>query len=488
MQRALGIMLHISSLPNKFGFGAFSKEAFSFVDFLKASNVKYWQVLPLNPIMKSGSPFQSYSVFAGNSCFIDFEQLLSLQELKNCGFKNLANIDFEKIYLTRKAALKLCFKKYFKSTQKDYINFCKNNKFWLEDYATFMTIKEVFCDVALQQFPKMLRERKKTELAKFKKDHKHIVDFYKYEQFLFFTQWQKLKDYAKQNDIQIIGDLAFYPSTDSCDVWANKNEFCVDSNFVPTKIGGVPPDFFSQEGQVWGNPVYNIQNMKQNKFEWWKKRFEQTKNFFDVVRLDHFRGFEAFYQIDAKTQDAKNGVWQKSFGKELFDNLDKQKVPQFIAEDLGIITQDVLNLMKQIKVPGMKVFQFAFDGNEKNPYFPHNYIDDCACYLGTHDNNTFVGFLKEVPANVLQQIKDYLRLPLESTYEQITKECTKLLVCSKANLCVLTMQDLLYLDEKSRMNIPGVAMGNWKFKINKNQLTKSLSNYIKELVILSGRN
>ena len=305
---------------------------------------------------------------------------------------------------------------------------------------------------------------------------------------MFFSQWQKLKDYAKNSGIQIIGDLAFYPSVDSCDVWANKEEFCVDEKFIPTKLGGVPPDFFSLDGQNWGNPVYNVEKMAQNNFKWWKNRFEQTKKFFDIVRLDHFRGFEAFYKIDAKTQDAKNGKWQKSFGKALFDSLNKNKVPEFIAEDLGIITKEVTTLMNQIKIPGMRVFQFAFDGNEKNAYFPHNYTSDCVCYLGTHDNNTFVGFLKEIPSNVLQQIKDYLRLPLEATYEQITKESAKLLACSKANLCILNIQDLLCLDEKSRMNIPGVPMGNWKFRINKKYLKKTLSQQIKELVILSGRN
>ena len=282
--------------------------------------------------------------------------------------------------------------------------------------------------------------------------------------------------------------MAFYPATDSCDVWANKDEFCVDENFVPTKIGGVPPDFFSEEGQVWGNPVYNVENMAQNNFRWWRKRFEQTKKFFDVVRLDHFRGFEAFYEVDAKTLDAKKGKWKKSFGKALFDSLNKNNTPEFIAEDLGIITKEVGELMKQINVPGMRVFQFAFDGNEKNLYFPHNYTSNCVCYLGTHDNNTFVGFLKEVPPQVLQQIKDYLRLPIESTYEQITKECAKVLACSKADLCVLNIQDLLYLDEKSRMNIPGVPTGNWKFRINKKLITKDLAEQIKELVVLSGRN
>ena len=488
MQRALGVMLHVSSLWGKFGFGALSKEAFSFVDFLKNAGVKYWQVLPLNPIMQSGSPFQSYSVFAGNLCLIDFEELLSSEQLKKCGFKNSAEIDFDKIYMSRKSALKLCFKKYFNKQKENIEAFCKENSFWLEDYALFMAIKEVFCGISLQQFPKVLRDREKASIEKFKKQHKHIVDFYKYEQFLFFTQWQKLKDYAKNCGIKIIGDLAFYPATDSCDVWANKDEFCVDENFVPTKIGGVPPDFFSEEGQVWGNPVYNVENMAQNNFRWWRKRFEQTKKFFDVVRLDHFRGFEAFYEVDAKTLDAKKGKWKKSFGKALFDSLNKNNTPEFIAEDLGIITKEVGELMKQINVPGMRVFQFAFDGNEKNLYFPHNYTSNCVCYLGTHDNNTFVGFLKEVPPQVLQQIKDYLRLPIESTYEQITKECAKVLACSKADLCVLNIQDLLCLDEKSRMNIPGVPTGNWKFRINKKLITKDLAEQIKELVVLSGRN
>ncbi|MBQ3047535.1 MAG: 4-alpha-glucanotransferase [Clostridia bacterium] len=485
MQRALGIMLHISSLPNKYGYGAFSKEAFCFVDFLNKSNVKYWQVLPLNPIMQSGSPFQSYSVFAGNSCFIDFEQFLSKEQLKKCGFKNSKKMDFDQINLSRKTALKIVFKKYF--NENEIKDFCNKNSFWLDDYATFMAIKDVYKGVALQNFVNLLKVRDKTRLQKFKSEHKKIIDFYKFEQYLFFEQWNKLKEYANKNGVKIIGDLAFYPSTDSCDVWANRNDFCVDYNLQPKKLGGVPPDYFSKEGQIWGNPVYNIENMKADNYKWWQQRLEQTKQFFDVVRLDHFRGFDAFYEVDATKKDAKNGVWQKSFGDDLFGVLNKTKVPLFIAEDLGVITESVRQLMAKYNIPGMRVFQFAFDGNEKNLYFPHNYTDNCVCYLGTHDNNTFIGFLKEIPPQVLQTLKDYLRLPLESTYEQITKQSIKVLACSKANLCVLCMQDLLLLDEKSRMNIPGVAFKNWGFKITQKDLSPSLQQYIKQLTIISDR-
>jgi len=485
MQRALGIMLHISSLPNKYGYGAFSEEAFCFVDFLKKSGVKYWQVLPLNPIMQSGSPFQSHSVFAGNSCFIDFEQFLSKEQLKKCGFKNSKKMNFKQICKSRQQALKIVFKMCF--DEQKIKDFCLKNSFWLEDYATFMAIKDVFDGIAVQDFKDELKHRDKIKLEKFKQKYKKVVDFYKFEQFLFFSQWQKLKDYANKNGVQIIGDLAFYPSTDSCDVWANADEFFVDENLKPKMIGGVPPDYFSINGQVWGNPVYDIQKMKSNNYKWWQLRLEQTKQFFDVVRLDHFRGFESFYQIDATTQDAKTGTWQKSFGESLFKSLNKNKTPLFIAEDLGIITNEVTDLMKSCNIPGMRVFQFAFDGNEKNMYFPHNYIGNCVCYLGTHDNNTFVGFLKEISPQVLQTLKNYLRLPEEATYEQITKQSIHMLACSKADLCVLCMQDLLFLDEKSRMNIPGTAQGNWGYKLSQKDLSADLQNYIKKITIISDR-
>ena len=485
MKRACGIFLHISSLPNKYGFGCFSKEAYEFVDFLKKSGQKYWQVLPFNPTNESGSPFQSFSVFAGNPCFIDLTEFLSEKELTKLGFKQTKKIDFDDVLKLRLAALKVVFKKYF--VQEEVDAFSKKNSYWLEDYATFMALKDKYNGVEYLAFPEALKNYDLEAVENFKIKNKKQIEFYKFVQYIFMQQWGRLKKYANDNGIEIIGDIAFYPASDSSDVWANREEFCFDKNGNQKGVAGVPPDYFSEDGQLWGNPIYNKEKMIENKFVWWVKRFEQSNKFYDVVRIDHFRGFEAYWVCDAKAETAKNGKWVKGFGYELFEELKKHKMPEFIAEDLGIITPKVKALMDKFGLPGMKVFQFAFDGNYKNPYFPHNYLENCVAYIGTHDNNTLIGFLKEISPDTLQQIKDYLSLPENSTYEQISDTLFAIMLNSRANTVIFTMQDLLYLDERYRMNIPGTPEDNWKFVLPKNSLKDSLAKTLLNLTIAANR-
>lgn len=486
MERGSGILLHISSLPNKYGFGCFSKEAYDFIDFLSTTHQKYWQVLPLNPTNETGSPFQCYSVFAGNVCFIDLTKYLTKDELKFLGVKALKKVNFSSIYNQRIKALKYIYDRDF--NEERVKKFVKDNNFWLIDFAVFMTLKEDY-KCSFYEFPKKYKDYEKKAIDEYKKDNKDRINFYIFTQFLFFEQWKSLKDYATKKGIKIIGDIAFYPSSDSSDVWANRKEFCFDNLGNPTAVGGVPPDYFSADGQLWGNPIYNIKNMQQNGYKWWIQRFKFTYKFFDFARLDHFRGFESFWACEPNAINAKVGRWIKGPGKVFFDKLKEiRAIPKLIAEDLGIITEDVKKLIDQTNFPGMKVFQFAFDGNKKNNYFPHNYIDNCVAYLGTHDNNTFIGFLKEVEDKTLRDIKFYLSCKESSTYEEITDMAFSVIMNSKSKIVILSMQDLLYFDERFRMNTPGKVGDNWGFRLNKNYLTKDFVKRLKNLTILANRN
>lgn len=552
--RASGIMLHISSLPNRYGFGCFSKEAYDFVDFLSDSGFRYWQILPLNPTNESGSPFQSYSVFAGNPCFIDLTQVLTEKELlpllnssknansdaqnnfinaqkscsktsencpnaqENCSCNseqnsnnevNLNNkseqifndskniqaecevatcnqIDFNKVYSERLALLKIVFERDF--NKYDLTEFKKKNAFWLEDYAVFSVLKEKY-NVPYWKFPTGLNSHDKKAIDEFKKNNQKQIDFYIFVQYLFFEQWQKLKEYANKKNVQIFGDIAFYPAGDSCDVWANKSEFCFDTRGNPKGVAGVPPDYFSEDGQLWGSPVYNKNEMKKNNYRFWAHRLEYAYNFFDMLRLDHFRGFEAFWVVDDyKSQNAKNGKWVKGLGLDFFNTLKNKKIPKLVAEDLGTITKEVNSLISNLGIAGMRVFQFAFDGNPKNSYFPHNYPDNCVAYIGTHDNNTFVGFLNsEADENSLKEIKNYLGQSEHATYNEILEMVFSVLLNSRAETVILTMQDILFLDEHYRMNTPGTVNGNWCFRLKPNYANENLKNYLLKLNISANR-
>jgi len=486
MTRASGILLHITSLPNKYGLGCFSKEAYDFVDFLSATCQKYWQVLPINPTNDSLSPFQSPAVFAGSIKLIDVTQYLTQKELESLNIKPTKSKNSKTIHNQKIKALKYIFDRDFNKT--DMSSFVKQNDFWLKDYAMFMALKDEYKGVDFRLFPKGLNTHEKQALEKFCSTHKKQIDFYTFVQFLFFTQWEKLKNYANNKGIKIIGDLSFYPANDSCDMWANSKEFCLDDSGNPTGIAGVPPDYFSKDGQLWGNAVYNIKNMQDNNFSWWVKRLKSSLKLFDLVRLDHFRGYESFWCCLPQSKTAKEGKWVKSFGVKLFDNLNQKSTPHFIAEDLGVITPEVEKLKQKLNFPGMKVFQFAFDGDEKNKYFPHNYENNCVAYLGTHDNNTFVGFLKEVPPNTLNQIKEYLGLDIHATYEEITNMALTVVSNSNADTTIFTMQDLMLLDESYRMNTPGTIKNNWLFTLPKNYKTNELIKKIKTLTIIAKRN
>ena len=485
MKRASGVMLHISSLPNKFGFGCFDKEAYKFVDFLKASGQHYWQVLPFNPTNETGSPFQCYSVFAGNPSLIDLTEFLTDEEISSFGIKKEKVVNFKKINDQKLKALKAVYNKNKKQSEID--KFRLENKFWIDDYATYMVIKDEFKGVAYVDFPKELKDRNPKALTEYKEKNKDKLDFYVFVQTIFFKQWEKLRKYANDNGVKIIGDMAFYPASDSSDVWANREYFCFDKDGNPTGVAGVPPDYFSEDGQLWGNPVYNIEYLKENNYRWWVKRFEQSYKFYDVVRLDHFRGFESFWLVPYGDKTAKNGKWVKGLEYPLFETIKEKRVPEFIVEDLGIITPAVEKLIKKTGFPNMKVFQFAFDGNPKNAYFPHNYPKNCVAYIGTHDNNTYVGFLKEQKEDVLNHIKEYLGQGNDFTLKDMVDTTILIMLNSLADLVILTFQDLCYLDENYRMNTPGTVENNWNFRANKNLFTPELTQRLLKLTINANR-
>lgn len=559
MQRASGILLHISSLPNIYGFGTMGEEAYNFVDFLKEGGFKYWQILPLNPTNESGSPFQSYCVFAGNINLIDLTPYLTKNEKQsflnesinffendetfNCN--NLGNLDnkdasknfnasivkediytntfynksienrnenndvlddnvksklsednstkafcnkinFTQVYNIKIKYLKKIYKRNF--SKIDMQKFIKQNSFWLNDYAIFCVLKDRY-KTPYWLFPKEFCSYNKNALEQFKQKYSSEINFYIFTQYLFFEQWSKLKNYANNKGIKIFGDIAFYPSFDSSDVWANKQDFCFDINGTPNGVAGVPPDYFSKEGQLWGSPIYNIKNMKDNNYNFWVKRLEHANTFFDVVRLDHFRGFESFWAVkDYKSENAINGKWQKSLGLDFFKVLNGKKIPILVAEDLGIITKDVKKLIDNLGIAGMKVFQFAFDGNPKNSYFPHNYVENCVAYLGTHDNNTFIGFLEnDVSIRTLNEIKNYLGQQKDATNNQILDMAFSVILNSRADTVILTMQDILYLDKNYRMNTPGTTTNNWCFRLNNNYNTNELKNFLLKLNISANR-
>ena len=466
--RASGVLMHISSLPGNTGIGTFGENAYKFVDLLEKSNQTYWQILPLMPTSYGDSPYQSFSTFAGNPYFIDLDALKKQGYLKNEDYCNVdwgnnkTSIDYAKIYENRKKVFKIVQKNFFKSVPKDYNDFCEENAFWLNDFSLFMAIKDEFSGKAFSNWDKDIRVRENDALEKYKSKCKESIDYYKMLQYLFFEQWQKLKSYANEKGIKIIGDLPIYVASDSADVWANPEQFMLDDDLQPVEVAGCPPDAFSEDGQLWGNPLYNWDLMKRDNYSWWVRRLKECLKLYDVVRIDHFRGFDSYYCIKAGSKTAKNGVWREGPKMDLFKTFKAQlgKTP-IIAEDLGFLTPSVKKLLKQSKFPGMKVLQFAFDSREESDYLPHNYIKNCIVYTGTHDNDTILGWQKSANKKDISFARKYLNAKRGSlVWPMITSALS-----SVADTTIITMQDILELGCFARMNIPSTVGENWKWRM-----------------------
>lgn len=489
--RASGVLMHISSLPGDTGIGTLGKNAYKFVDFLKKSGQTYWQILPICPTSFGDSPYQSFSTFAGNPYFIDFELLTKDGYLSKNDYENIkwsedeTSVDYGRLYTERNKIFKIIQKNFLKNPSQDYESFCNKNETWLNDYALFMAIKDEHDGRAFDSWENDIKCRKPEAVQNWTKKCEDKIEYYKILQYLFFHQWFLLKSYANQNGIKIIGDIPIYVSADSSDVWTNPELFLLDENNTPIEVAGCPPDGFSEDGQLWGNPVYNWEYLKETGYSWWIKRLSASLNTYDILRIDHFRGFDSFFSIKYPAKDAKIGKWNKGPGIDLFNTIKKQfpDIP-IIAEDLGFLTESVKDLLKQTGFPGMKVLQFAFDSREKSDYLPFRYNKNCIVYTGTHDNDTILGWTKTANPDDINNALDYFRI---TNKDDLREEMMIAALSSVANTCILTMQDLLGLDSNCRMNTPSTVGTNWRWRATENQITDETSSFLLKYTKLYGR-
>jgi len=496
MKRSAGILLSVFSLPSRYGIGCFSKEAYEFVDWLAEAGQTYWQILPLGPTSYGGSadsPYQCYSAFAGNPYFIDLEALieegvLSRTECELCDFgTNPEKINYTKLYENRLKLLRKAYERSDISRNPDYQKFLSENSWWLADYALFMAVRGFFGEQPWTSWPQDIRLHWGFALDYYRRELYFDVEFWQYIQFKFFQQWEKLKAYANGRHIQIVGDIPIYVSPDSADAWAHPELFQLDENNVPTAIAGCPPDDFSADGQLWGNHLYNWDYHRRTNYDWWISRMWQSFRLYDVVRLDHFRGFDQYYSIPYGSKTALTGHWEQGPGMELFRTMERRLGKNaIIAEDLGLMTDSVRQLVKDSGYPNMKVLQFAFSATDTggyNEYLPHNYPNNCFVYTGTHDNETLTGWLSGLKPEELALVRTYLD-DHHTPVEQLHRKLVRLAMYSCAKTCIVPVQDWLGLDNTCRTNQPGTVDGNWAWRMKSGVLTKDLQ---KEVFALTKR-
>ena len=487
--RGSGILMHITSLPGPYGVGTFGKHAYAFVDFLQKAGQQYWQILPLNPTGYGDSPYQSCSAFAGNHYLIDLdllveEGLLQKEELDGiCWTEREDRVDFYRLYINRLNVLRLAWKRFQKTEELDA--FCRKNSDWLPDFALFMALKDQNDGKSWLQWPEDLKKRQPDAVWNARHQLQEQIRFYSFVQYLFYQQWTALRSYANEKGISIIGDVPIYVPMDSVDVWSNPELFQLDEALNPTAVAGCPPDAFSEDGQLWGNPLYNWERMEKNGFLWWIRRMGAAQKLYDVVRLDHFRGFEAYWAVPYGETTAKNGEWIKGPGMN-FINAVKEALPklQIIAEDLGFLTQEVLQLRDESGFPGMKVLEFAFDSREPSDYLPHKYIQNSVCYTGTHDNMTMRQWLETAPEEAVAYATEYMRLNEE---EGLVWGVIRTAFGSVSDLCIIQMQDYLDLGGQARMNFPGTTQNNWVWRMTQGSCTDALAQKIYKLAQLYAR-
>lgn len=512
-ERNAGILMPVSSLPSPYGIGTFGKDAYDFVTFVKECNHKYWQVLPLGPTTYGDSPYQSYSAFAGNPYFVDLDMLIeagfllksevisrdwgdgivpvnvSEDDAVNGRFGTYRDgnigderyVSYEKIYNNRFDILRIAYNR-FKAAcaeskkklakglplYKQFDNFVKDNADWLEDYALFMALKTHFNNVSWGEWETDIKFRKPEAMSRYEEQISDDIGYWKFIQFEFYLQWNALKQYANSNGIEIIGDIPIYMGYDSVDVWANQGEFQLDENLTPIKVAGVPPDAFSDAGQKWGNPLYDYDKMEANGFSWWRKRMAASAKLYDVIRIDHFIGIVKYYTIPADMPDARQGEYRQGPGQKLLDVINESiGDKKIIAEDLGVEVPEVAKILKENGYPGMKVLEFAFGGDRKNPHLPYNYTQNLVCYGGTHDNETLLGFFEDRGDWELGYAYDYLDTRDKG---RMVDQVFRAAYSSVAVLTVFAVQDILKLGNWARMNLPSSMGNNWKWRMQKGQL------------------
>ena len=474
-KRRAGILLHPSSLPGTPGNGDVGTHAYRFIDFLANSSLSVWQMLPLGPPQADLSPYQCQSVHAANARLISIEKLVEKGWLSTPPMESHTEESYR--YARLKEARHGFVKKATPTEKEDYNTFVEKNRAWLDDYALFRALKEAYGDKGWWDWAPEHRNRDVTALKKVKQELKETVEQQYFEQYVFFSQWKVLKTYAHEKGIYLFGDMPIFIADDSADVWAKQEYFLLDKQGKPTVVAGVPPDYFSATGQRWGNPHYNWKAMEADGFQWWIERIRSLETLFDVVRVDHFRGFEASWEIPASEQTAINGRWVKVPGEKLFTVLQKETKLPLVAEDLGVITEEVTALRDKFHFPGMKILQFAFDSGPDNPYLPHHHLPNCVVYTGTHDNDTTLGWFKKLPTPVQQYVCEYLRAyPHEMPWPLIETA-----FASVAKLAIIPMQDVLSADSDQRMNTPGVPTGNWRWRFDWSQLTIGVTEKLRHL-------
>ena len=492
MKRSSGILMPISALPSPYGIGTMGKAAYDFVDFLAEAGQSYWQILPVGPTSVGDSPYQSPSAYAGNPYFIDLDMLISDGLLKKREVSAVKwgadpeNVDYGLLYEKRFKVLKKAMDRGWERDRAQVQSFEKENDFWVYDYAMFMALKRHFKMVPWQEWPDAeIRFRKPEVMERYREALDEEIRFFIYIQYLFFKQWEKLKAYAHEKGIGIIGDIALYVAMDSADVWASPQNFQLDDQYVPKEVAGVPPDYFTADGQLWGNPLYNYDYMRRDGYGWWIRRVGGAAKLYDVIRIDHFRGLESYWAVPFGEKTARNGHWVEGPGMDLVERLRNWfKDVQFIAEDLGYITPEVAKLLQASGFPGMKVLEFAFDSRDDSDYLPHAYEHNCVCYIGTHDNETLMEWRESVAKADLEKAVRYLGLNEE---EGFVWGFLRGGMGSVADLFVVQMQDLLELGPQARMNTPGTMMGNWKWRMRAGAASTELAKRIAEITRLYGR-
>ena len=494
-ERSSGILFHPTSLPGKYGIGTLGKEAYAFIDFLKKSRQKLWQIFPLGPTGYGDSPYQSFSSFAGNPYLIDFDllieaHLLSEEDLRDVFFGNNEEyIDYGAIYNQKYPLLRKAYEN-FKSSdnhemRENLEHFKRENASWLNDYSLYISLKNHFNGLPWNEWAHDIKNREHGAMEHYRNELADDIEYHNFIQFLFFKQWGDVKRYANENGIKIIGDIPIFVAADSSDAWANPEIFLFDEERKPVKVAGVPPDYFSATGQLWGNPLYNWQKLKETNYSWWVERVRANLSTCDIIRIDHFRGFEAYWAVPYGDDTAINGQWEPGPGIDLFNAIKSQlgELP-IIAEDLGLMTQGVIDLREATGFPGMKILGFAFDSGEENDYLPHTYTKNCVVYTGTHDNDTLIGWFQKAKEEDRQFARDYLN---SRSDDEIHWDAIRGAWSSVANMAISPVQDFLGLGSEARINTPGVAAGNWQWRLKHGVLTDELAERIAKLTKVYSR-
>lgn len=492
-QRASGILLHPTSLPGEFGIGDLGTQAFEFVDFLARAGQTYWQILPLGPTGHGNSPYSAYSAFAGNTLLISPEKLVTdnlfaLSDLEKVPVLDRNRVDFEKVRVWKTELLAKAFENFraspHLSLNHEFDYFCQVNSWWLDDYALFRVLKESTGQKPWFEWASPLKLRDKDAIQKISSQMSREISAEKFSQYLFFSQWLAVKQYANEKRIKIIGDIPIFVALDAADVWCNQSKFKLNKDGSPKVVAGVPPDYFSKTGQLWGNPIYDWDAMRLDNFGWWTARISFVLDTVDIVRLDHFIGFLRNWEVPGTEKTAEKGKWMDVPGHQLFSVL-TQRLGELlmIAEDLGAMTPEVENLRDTFGLPGMRILQYAFGDDANNRDLPHNYIQNCVAYTGTHDNDTTVGWYKSAAKNVRTHCRKYLM----SSGREIHWDMIRAIFASVADTAILPLQDVLGLNSKARMNTPATSSGNWQWRLNKEDLTDKAAEKLRDLAETYGR-